>query len=84
MLLYFQKNLNNFKNQFIEMSLNEILYNFNIRNTFEFLIKLLSQYYIRLRQFKRNQIEIFLIFINIIIKFCYNKLYNFFKIFKKI
>ena len=41
MLSYIQKNLNNFKNQSIEMLLNKLLYDFNVRNIFELLIEFL-------------------------------------------
>ena len=41
MLSYIQKSLNNFKNQFIEVSLNELLYDFNVWDTLKLLTKLL-------------------------------------------
>ena len=83
LLLYLQNCLNNSKNQFIEMSLNEILYNFNIRDIFDFLFDLSSKYFNRLRLLKREQIEKFLIFVNIIIKVYYDKLYKLLNFVKK-
>ena len=68
--------MNNFKNQFIEMFSNEILYNFNIRDAFNFLFDLSSKHFNRLYLLKREQVEKFLIFVNIIIKVYYDKLYK--------
>ena len=73
LLLYLQNYLNNFKNQFIKISLNEILYNFNIRDIFDFLSDLPSKHFNHLRQLKREQIEKSLTFINVIIKAYYDK-----------
>ena len=55
---------------------NEILYNFNIRNIFDFLFDLSLKHFNRLYQLKREQIKKFLIFINIIIKIYYDKSYK--------
>ena len=49
MLSYIQENLNNFKNQFIEMAFNELFYNFNIRDILELLTKLSQKDFFRLR-----------------------------------
>ena len=58
------------------MSLNEILYNFNIRDIFDFLSDLSSKHFNRLRLLKRKQIKESLTFINIIIKVYYDKSYK--------
>ena len=39
MLSHIQESLNNFKNQFIKVLLNKLLYDFNVRNILELLIK---------------------------------------------
>ena len=49
MLSYIQKSLNNFKNQFFEVLFNELFYNFNVRDIFEFLIKFSQKNFFRLR-----------------------------------
>ena len=56
------------------MSSNEILYNFNVRNTLGLLTltKLLSKNFNRFRQFKRKATKDFIVFANIIIKTYYN------------
>ena len=73
MLSYIQESLNNFKNQFIEMSSNKLLYNFNVRNIFKLLTKLSQKDFSRLRQMKRKQVENVIAFINTLTKTYYNK-----------
>ena len=60
------------------MSLNEILYNFNVRNTLRLLIliELLSKDFNRLRQLKRKAIKDSIAFANIITKTYYNNSYK--------
>ena len=58
------------------MSLNEIFYNFNIYNIFDFLFDLPSKHFNYLHLLKREQVEKFLTFINVIIKAYYDKLYK--------
>ena len=55
------------------MSLNELLYNFNVRNTFKLLTKLSQKDFFRLRQIKREQAEDIIIFVNTLTKAYYNK-----------
>ena len=57
------------------MSFNELLYDFNVRNTLEFLTKFLQKDFSRLRQMKWEQVENVIIFVNILIKIYYDKSY---------
>ena len=57
------------------MLLNEIFYEFNVRDTLELLIELSKKDFNRLRQLKREQVEEFIVFINIIIKIYYDESY---------
>ena len=66
-------NLNNFKNQSTEVSSNKILYEFNVRDTLELLIELSKKDFNRLRQLKREQVEEFIAFVNIMIKIYYDE-----------
>ena len=83
LLSYLQDYLNNFKNQFIEMSLNEVFYNFNIYNAFDFFFGLSSKHFNRLYQLEREQIKKSLIFINVIIKVYYDKSHKLLNLVKK-
>ena len=72
-LSYLVGNLNNFKNQSTEVSSNKILYEFNVRDTLELLIELSKKDFNRLRQLKREQVEEFIAFVNIMIKIYYDE-----------
>lgn len=74
-LLYLQNSLNNFKNQFTEVSLNEILYEFNVRDTLDLLslFELLQKDFNRLR---REQTEDIIAFANIMVKTYYDSSYK--------
>ena len=65
------------------MSSNEVLYDFNVRDVFDFLFDLSSEHFNRLRLLKREQIEEFLTFANAMIKAYYDKSYKSLNLVKK-
>ena len=65
------------------MSSNKILYEFNVRDTLELLIELSKKDFNRLRQLKKEQVEEFIAFVNIIIKIYYDKSHMLISLFKE-
>lgn len=58
------------------MFFNEILFEFNVRETLNFLIELFAKNKKRLRSVKKKQTKNFIVFANAIIKTRYNKVHT--------
>lgn len=68
--------LNNSKNQFIEVFSNQILYEFNVRDFLNLLIKLFNEDRIQVRNIKQIKAEIFIVFVNAMIKTKYDNVHT--------
>ena len=73
MLSYLQTKNNNVKQLSINFAFNELAYNFKINDSLDMLVDLFLQNYQRLRQIKKKNVEIIMIFANIINKVRYDQ-----------
>lgn len=72
-LLYLQFIINNFISASTDLISNEMIYEFRVNDTLSVLSDLSSEDINRLRQIKRDQVKKIIVWINIIIKHCYDR-----------
>lgn len=78
-LSYLQGTTNNFKNQSMKVTLNEILYDQTVKDTVDLLhtFNLSLKNYMWLRQMKRDEADSIMIFANVVMKVRYDKSHKF-------
>ena len=70
---------NNVVHVIIEYAFNEFVYNFKINDTLNLLIDLFSKNYSQLRQLKRKNVEVAMIFVNVFSKIRYDEIHKILK-----
>ena len=79
-LFFLQTKNNNVVHVIIEYAFNELVYDFKVNDTLDLLADLFSENYSQLRQLKRENVEVAMIFVNVFNKTRYDEIHKILKL----